>query len=138
MTSESNVGDQSHRAQSLLNDVPIERRAFLRKAAVGSAVAAPLIASFSMSGMGAAYAQTPGVSGSTTTTSTTTSTTTTSTTTTTTIAPNQIELCGPNGPYGWSVYSYGPNQSPATVRPDLFGPNGVCENFSFDWWSFPP
>jgi hypothetical protein len=62
-----------------LDEVALKRRAFLKKAAIGAA-AIPILSSFSMSGMSAVGAQTPGVSGTTTTT-------TTAATTTTTVAP---------------------------------------------------
>jgi len=60
------------------------RRAFLKKLAVGTAFAAPVISSFTMTGIKAAYAQTAQASGgvggneqeNTTTTSTSTTTTT--------------------------------------------------------------
>jgi hypothetical protein len=110
------AGSDATEGSPLLRGVPMDRRAFLRRAAVGSAVAAPVVASFSMSGLGAAYAQTPGLSG--------------------TGGSNQLELCGPNGPYGFGIYPYSANQSPMTVRPDLFGANGVCEQLGVpNWWT---
>ena len=45
------------------------RRAFLKKMAIGGAFAAPVVSSFSMTGVSAAYAQTPTASGTTATTS---------------------------------------------------------------------
>jgi hypothetical protein len=70
-----------------------DRRTFLRRLVVGSAFAVPVVASFSMSGIQAVYAQTPTASGqrsapSSTSSPTTTpgSTTTSSSTTTTTLA----------------------------------------------------
>lgn len=69
------------------------RRAFLKKLAVGTAFAAPVISSFTMTGIKAAYAQTArasgGVGGSEQENTTTTSTSTTSTSTTTTTVSNQ-------------------------------------------------
>jgi hypothetical protein len=79
-----------------------DRRSFLKKLAIGTAFTAPVVSSFTMTGIKAVYAQTPTVSGggvqgnqvqqsSTTSSSTSTSTTSTSTsTTTTTLAPNQV------------------------------------------------
>lgn len=91
--------------EAALDDADAGRRSFLKKLAVGSAFAAPAVSSFTMTGIRAAYAQTPAVSGPTvggggqtnTTTTTaqpnqtvpTTTTSTTSTSTTTTLAPNQ-------------------------------------------------
>jgi hypothetical protein len=133
MTEHTDPND-SRDAHGLLDNVPMERRSFLRKAALGAAVV-PVVASFSMTGMGAAYAATAGVSGTTTTTSTTSTTATSTSTTTTTTAPNQLALCAQNGPYGFTNFSYGPNQSPETVRPDLFAPNGVCDQLRVSaWW----
>ena len=43
------------------------RRAFLKKMAIGGAFAAPVVSSFSMTGVSAAYAQTPTASGPPTT-----------------------------------------------------------------------
>jgi hypothetical protein len=68
------------------------RREFLKKLAIGTAFATPVVASFSMSGINAVYAQTaggsgPGVQGESVTSSTTTTTTPNQTTTTTTL-PN--------------------------------------------------
>jgi hypothetical protein len=71
-----------------------DRRAFIKKAVIGTAFVVPVVSSFTMSGVQAAYAQTAASSGqvsagnasATTTTTTnpnTTPTTTTSTTTTT-------------------------------------------------------
>jgi hypothetical protein len=70
------MSDQTEQAGGSADD----RRAFLKKLAVGTAFAAPVVSSFSMSGVSAAYAQTPAVSGpqpaapSSTTSSTTTTT----------------------------------------------------------------
>lgn len=88
-----------------IDAVPEDRRAFIRKLVIGTAVAAPVVSSFTMTGVQAVYAQTPATSaprttttqpGSTTSTSTTTTnpnTTTTTTnpnTTSTTQNPNQV------------------------------------------------
>ena len=43
------------------------RRAFLKKMAIGGVFAAPVVSSFSMTGVSAAYAQTPTASGTTST-----------------------------------------------------------------------
>ncbi len=65
------------------------RRAFLKKLAIGTAFATPVVSSFSMSGINAVYAQTAGGSGGVqgSNESATTSTTSTTSTTTTTL-PN--------------------------------------------------
>lgn len=92
----------------------MDRRRFLKRVAIGSAVAAPIVSSFSMSGMNAAYAQAISVSGS-----------------------NLPWLCDFLGPYGPNQYAYGPNETPLTVRPDLFGPNGQCLTLDIpNWWAF--
>jgi len=78
-----------------------DRRSFLKKLAIGSAFAVPVVSSFTMSNITAAYAQTAATSSqvsaggaSNTTTSTSTTTTTAPNqappTTTTTTNPNQI------------------------------------------------
>jgi hypothetical protein len=71
------------------------RRAFLKKMAVGTAFAVPVVSSFTMAGIQAVYAQTPtasgGVSGSGAAKSTTTTTPATTTSTTTTTLPNQTD-----------------------------------------------
>ncbi|MEY2454624.1 MAG: hypothetical protein QOD92_4198 [Acidimicrobiaceae bacterium] len=71
-----------------------DRRAFLKKLAIGTAFAAPMVSSFTMTGIKAAYAQTAqasgGVSGGGVENTTTTSTST-STSTTTTTQSNQAE-----------------------------------------------
>jgi hypothetical protein len=68
-----------------------DRRAFLKKMVVGSAFAVPVVSSFSMAGVQAAFAQTPplspgrsGTGGTTSETGATTTTTEGNTTTTTT------------------------------------------------------
>jgi len=58
-----------------LDGVDNDRRAFLKTALAGTAVAVPVILSVALTGP-AAFAATPNVSGATTTTSTTTTTTT--------------------------------------------------------------
>jgi len=82
---------------SALEGVGDERRSFLKKLVIGSAFAVPVVSSFTMSGVGAVYAQaaaaSAGVSANTATTSTTTAPATTTTapaTTTTTANPNQV------------------------------------------------
>lgn len=86
--------------EAALDDADAGRRSFLKKLAVGSAFAAPVVSSFTMTGIRAAYAQTPSVSGGPQVggggqTSTTSSTTTTQpnqpSSTTTTTQPNQTE-----------------------------------------------
>jgi hypothetical protein len=77
-----------------------DRRAFLKKMAIGTAFTVPVVSSFTMAGIQAVYAQTPtasgrvsgGTAGASTTTSPSTSTSTstsTTTSTTTTTQPNQ-------------------------------------------------
>jgi hypothetical protein len=78
-----------------LEGVSDDRRAFLRKMVVGTAFAVPVVSSFSMAGVQAAFAQTPAVSArpapsETTGTAPGGSTPTSSSTTTTTIS-NQDE-----------------------------------------------
>ena len=78
-----------------LADADDGRRSFLKKLAVGTAFAAPAVSSFTMTGIKAAYAQTPTVSGEdveseSSTTSTTEGEETTTTSTTSTTQPNQI------------------------------------------------
>ena len=79
-----------------------DRRSFLKKLAIGSAFAVPVVSSFTMSNITAAYAQTAATSSqvsaggaSNTTTSTSTTTTTAPNqappTTTTTTNPNQVK-----------------------------------------------
>lgn len=83
--------------EAALEGVEPDRRAFLKKLAVGTAFATPVVASFSMTGIKSVYAAPAQASGSVggneteqSTTSTTEPTTTTTTTTTTT-ASNQSE-----------------------------------------------
>ena len=73
-----------------------DRRSFLKKVAIGSVFATPVVSSFTMSGIEAVYAQTPSSSGTdvkaageeqTTTTESSTTTTEAPATTTTTEAP---------------------------------------------------
>ena len=72
-----------------------DRRAFLKKVAIGSAFAVPVVSSFTMSNVTAAYAQTAASSsqvsgaGAGASTTTTTSPNTSPSTTTTTTNPNQ-------------------------------------------------
>jgi hypothetical protein len=75
--------------EQALESVPNDRRAFLKKMAVGTAFAVPVVSSFSMAGVQAAFAQTPAVSPRQTTPGATTpggTTPSTSSTTTTTIS----------------------------------------------------
>lgn len=79
-----------------LEGVGDERRSFLKKMVVASAFAVPVVSSFTMSGVGAVYAQAAAasgdVSGGNATTSTSpapTTSTTTAPATTTTTSPNQ-------------------------------------------------
>jgi len=69
-----------------------DRRRFIRRAAIGGAIAVPVVTSFSMSGVNPAFAQETQVSGKPPATSTTTavpgSTTTAPSTTSTTMAGN--------------------------------------------------
>lgn len=71
------------------------RRGFIKKLAIGTAFAAPVVSSFSMSGVSAAYAQTPTASGQVDSTDATTPNSTTTTTnpntTTTTTNPNSTD-----------------------------------------------
>ena len=84
----------SDELESALGDVGPDRRAFLKRVAIGSAFAVPVVASFSMSGVQAVYAQSTtssgAVSGSGTSASTSTFPTPTRTThiTNTTLQPN--------------------------------------------------
>jgi len=80
----------------ILDHVGDDRRAFLKKLAIGTAFAVPVVSSFSLAGMQASFAQTASSSqpttttttaAPTTTTTTSTTTSTTTTTTTTTLAP---------------------------------------------------
>jgi hypothetical protein len=77
------VSDDFEAATEGLGD---DRRAFLKKMAIGTAFTVPVVSSFTMAGIQAVYAQTPTASGqrvsgnnasATTSTSTSTSTTTT-------------------------------------------------------------
>ena len=90
--------------EQALDGVDDGRRSFLKKMAVTTAFAVPVVSSFTMTGIKAVYAQTPRVSGqvssgtasqSTGSQSTTTTTSAnqppTTTTTTTTTSPNQTE-----------------------------------------------
>lgn len=95
-----------------LGGVDDGRRSFLKKMAVTTAFAAPVVSSFTMTGIKAVYAQTPRVSGvvsggrasggttaSTTAgnqTATTSPPTTTSPATTTTMDPNSTVTTGPH------------------------------------------
>ncbi len=83
-----------------LENLDGDRRAFLKKLAIGTAFAAPVVSSFTMSGIHAAYAQTAATSsqvgaGQTSTTAAAPTTTTTTSpnqpvpSTTTTTSPNQ-------------------------------------------------
>lgn len=84
--------------EAALDDAEAGRRTFLKKLAVGSAFAAPVVSSFTMTGIRAAYAQTPSVSGGPQVGGGNQTSSTTSTTqpnqpisTTTTTQPNQTE-----------------------------------------------
>jgi hypothetical protein len=79
-----------------LGGLPDDRRSFLKKLAIGSAFAVPIVSSFTMSNITASYAQTAATSSqvsaggaSNTTTTTTTSPNQAPPTTTTTVNPNQ-------------------------------------------------
>ena len=76
-------------AGEILDHVGGDRRDFLKKMVVGTAFAVPVISSFSLHGMQAAFAQSPTASAGGTT-PTTAGTTTTSTTTTTVTTPQEI------------------------------------------------
>jgi hypothetical protein len=84
-----------------LEEVGSGRRTFLKRVVIGTAFAAPVVASFTMSGVQAAYAQTPTASGAvsnsdvTATTTTTTSPNQTVVTTTTTTNGNQPQVPAP-------------------------------------------
>ena len=73
--------------EAALDGVDGDRRSFLKKMAITTAFAAPVVSSFTMTGIKAVYAQTPSVSsnvsGGTATTAPTTSTAPPTTTTTT-------------------------------------------------------
>jgi hypothetical protein len=90
-----------------------DRRAFLKKMAVGTAFAVPVVSSFSMSGVGAAFAQTPplspgnrGPGGTSTSSPTTTGGTTPSSSTTTTTSPNT------------TTTTISPNTTTSTISPN--------------------
>ena len=73
-----------------LDDVGADRRSFLKRVVVGSAFAVPVVASFSMSGVQAVYAQSSTASGSVSGGGASATTTTSQgNTTTTTTNPNQ-------------------------------------------------
>ncbi|CAN5441630.1 hypothetical protein BH10ACT1_BH10ACT1_33960 [soil metagenome] len=98
-----------------------DRRRFLKRVAIGSAVAVPVVSSFSMSGVNAAFAQQTNVSGKKPASSGTDTTPTTddggvsgestipgeTSTTTTTTAPNQ--------PPSTTTSTTSPNQPPSTT-----------------------
>ena len=66
-----------------------DRRSFLKKLAIGSAFAVPVVSSFTMSNITAAYAQTAATSSQVSAGGASNTTTTSTSTTTTTTAPNQ-------------------------------------------------
>jgi len=78
----------SEELDAALEGVGPDRRAFLKRVAIGSAFAVPVVASFSMSGVQAVYAQSSTASGAVSAGGTT-ATTALQNTTTTTVAPNQ-------------------------------------------------
>jgi hypothetical protein len=78
--------------ERVVDSVGDDRRAFLKKMVVGTAFAVPVVSSFSMAGIQAAFAQTPAVSPRQTTPAPTTpgeTTPPTSSSTTTTTISNQ-------------------------------------------------
>ena len=82
--------------EQALEGVDDGRRSFLKKMAVTTAFAVPVVSSFTMTGIKAVYAQTPRVSGQVSSGTASQSTTTTTSanqpaTTTTTTSPNQTE-----------------------------------------------
>jgi hypothetical protein len=83
-----------------LGKLPDDRRSFLKKLAIGSAFAVPVVSSFTMSNVTAAYAQTAATSsqvaaaGASNSTTTTAAPNTTPSTTTTTTNPNQAPAPG--------------------------------------------
>jgi hypothetical protein len=87
----------------IFDHVGDDRRAFLKKMAIGTAFAVPIVSSFSLTGMQASFAQTASssapaatstsTSSTTTTAAPTTTTTTTSTTTSTTTTTTTTEVC---------------------------------------------
>ena len=86
----------SQEFEQALDGVDNSRRSFLKKMAVTTAFAAPVVSSFTMTGIKAVYAQTPRVSGAAAGGNTAASTTTTAasnqpTTTTTTMQQNTTE-----------------------------------------------
>lgn len=89
-----------------LSHLGADRRRFLKRLAVGTAVAAPIVSSFSMTGMNAAYSI--ALSGS-----------------------NTTLLCSNTGPYGPNG---GSGNLPTSI-PELFGPNGVCTLTGNIWWT---
>ena len=56
-------GTPDDRFDAALGGLDHGRRAFLKKLAVGTAFAAPIVSSFTMTGIKAVYAQTPSISG---------------------------------------------------------------------------
>lgn len=121
---DENVQDQP-------TDAGFDRRRFLKRVAVGGAVAVPVVSSFSMSGVNAAFAQQTNVSGKRPASSGGGQTTTTSdggvsgdttvpaepTTTTTTTSPNQppsttTTTTSPNQPPSTTTTTTSPNQPP--------------------------
>jgi hypothetical protein len=91
-----------------------DRRAFLKKMAVGTAFAVPVVSSFSMSGVRAAFAQTPplspgtrGTGGTTSTSGPTTTSGTAPSSTTTTTSPNS------------TTTTTSPNTTTSTILPNL-------------------
>ena len=75
--------------EGALESVGNDRRAFLKKMVVGTAFAVPVVSSFSMAGVQAAFAQTPPLSPRQPATTTPGGTTPTTSATTTTTISNQ-------------------------------------------------
>ena len=86
------MADRDH--DELLDHVDTDRRRFIGRLVVGSAIASPVVASFSMRGVNAVFAQDTNVSGqvgSSDVTPSTTTTTEAANTTTTTEAANSTD-----------------------------------------------
>jgi hypothetical protein len=82
-----------------LGNLPDDRRSFLKKLAIGSAFAVPIVSSFTMSNVTSAYAQTAATSSQVSGAG--------ANATTTTVAPNQ--------PAPTTTTTTSPNQPPAPV-----------------------
>jgi hypothetical protein len=109
--------------ESALDDVDAGRRSFLKKVVVGTAFAAPVVSSFTMTGIKAVYASTPSVSPARAATGTTaagnqTTSTTQPNQTTSTTQPNQTtSTTQPNQ----TTSTTSANQTVTTTSPNQTG-----------------